>query len=171
MLIKVNKTQNDNKYEVETLDSENIELQTKTATENGDVEPDEGYYGLSKVSVNVPATSTPILGTTTVPCFKYSDQVVIAYDENNNFISEKNDVLNAKAITFFAAYNIKNCYIGTSPFVDGNTPEETLRFFVDEDELKYETTDNYDYSIVSSWSSFEAVNLRFCDIAGYQRYS
>ena len=33
-------------------------LQTKTATANGDISPDDGYCGLGKVTVNVPATPT-----------------------------------------------------------------------------------------------------------------
>ena len=33
-------------------------LQTKTATANGDISPDNGYCGLEKVTVNVPATPT-----------------------------------------------------------------------------------------------------------------
>lgn len=37
-------------------------LQEKTATANGNITPDSGYYGLSQVTVNV----TPALGTKTV---------------------------------------------------------------------------------------------------------
>ena len=33
-------------------------LQTKTAAANGDITPDDGYCGLEKVAVNVPATPT-----------------------------------------------------------------------------------------------------------------
>ena len=33
-------------------------LQTKTVTANGDISPDEGYCGLEKVTVNVPAMPT-----------------------------------------------------------------------------------------------------------------
>lgn len=35
------------------------ELQSKTATQNGVVSPDPGYYGLSQVTVDVPTQTLP----------------------------------------------------------------------------------------------------------------
>lgn len=100
MLIKVNK--NNDKYEVSTLNTDNIELQTKTATVNGDVEPDEGYYGLSKVVVNV---SQPVLPPSCyilssyeqVPLFVNCPEEPVFLDENDFTFSAS--FLNPKRLT------------------------------------------------------------------------
>ena len=92
MLIKVNK--NNDKYEVETVEADGIELQAKTVTENGDVIPDTGYYGLNKVTVNV---ATPILEdnkAVTIDVGNYSEPVEITPSSGNDGMTKATITLN-----------------------------------------------------------------------------
>lgn len=59
------------------------QLQTKTVTANGDISPDDGYCGLGKVTVNVPA---PTLQTKTVTPTK--SQQTVTPDSNYNGLSQ-----------------------------------------------------------------------------------
>ena len=105
MLIKVNK--NNDKYEVATVDADNIELQTKTVTENGDVTPDTGYYGLSKVTVNI---ATPVLEankTVTIDASNYTEPVEITPSSGNDAMSKATITLsNLGGINFNDTLNI-----------------------------------------------------------------
>lgn len=49
-----------------TASNPDVSMQEKTARENGEVVPDDGYDGLSKVIVNVPTISAPFLHELTV---------------------------------------------------------------------------------------------------------
>lgn len=55
-------------------------LQTKTATANGDISPDEGYCGLEKVTVNVPSSGVDISDTTAIAADVRSEKIFYTSD-------------------------------------------------------------------------------------------
>ena len=82
MIIQVNKI--NNKYRVKKINKENIELQTKTANDNGTITPDTEYYGLDKVIVDAPIARFDSEVNETIDVLNYSEPVEITPSEGKN---------------------------------------------------------------------------------------
>lgn len=113
-------------------------------------------------------------GSSVIPCFKYEDSILFAFDENLNFITDKNEVVNAKYITcminsgWYTVY-----YIGSeNPFQYGYA-YKVERFRVDEEEnnVVADFGSNSDYLTNGNWDSFQLAEISIVDIITMPRQS